>query len=105
MTTVSNTATFSDSIRLNLQDGNERAPTRDREYQVDFQAFAMDRAGNIGFSDSDPSNPRFMNDLGEPAGERTVPNVFGYYSAHIITLDEKDPEVKPDRSATGFLRN
>ena len=38
----SNTATFSDSIRLNLQDGNERAPTRDREYQVDFQAFAMD---------------------------------------------------------------
>ena len=98
----SNTATFSDSIRLNLQDGNERAPTRDREYQVDFQAFAMDRAGNIGFSDSDPSNPRFINDLGEPAGERTVPNVFGYYSAHIVTLDEKDPEVKPDRSATGF---
>ena len=64
----------------------------------------MDRAGNIGFSDSDPSNPRFINDLGEPAkGERKPwPNVFGYYSAHIITLDEKDPEVKPDRSATGF---
>ncbi len=98
----SNTATFSDSIRLNLQDGNEQAPTRDREYQVDFQAFAMDRAGNIGFSDSDPSNPRFINDLGEPAGERNPGNVFGYYSAHIITLDEKDPEVKPDRSATGF---
>ena len=98
----SNTATFSDSIRLNLRDGNEQAPTRDREYQVDFQAFAMDRAGNIGFSDSDPSNPRFINDLGEPAGERNPGNVFGYYSAHIITLDEKDPEVKPDRSATGF---
>ena len=97
-----NTATFSDSIRLNLRDGNEQAPTRDREYQVDFQAFAMDRAGNIGFSDSDPSNPRFINDLGEPAGERNPGNVFGYYSAHIITLDEKDPEVKPDRSATGF---
>ena len=87
---------------MNLQDGNEQAPTRDREYQVDFQAFAMDRAGNIGFSDSDPSNPRFINDLGEPAGERNPGNVFGYYSAHIITLDEKDPEVKPDRSATGF---
>ena len=98
----SNTATFSDSIRLNLRDGNEQAPTRDREYQVDFQAFAMDRAGNIGFSDSDPSNPRFINDLGEPAGERNPGNVFGYYSAHIVTLDEKDPEVKPDRSATGF---
>ncbi len=99
----SNTATFSDSIRLNLRDGDERAPTRDREYQVDFQAFAMDRAGNIGFSDSDPSNPRFINDLGEPADKkRKVPNVFGYYSAHIVTLDEKDPEVQPDRSATGF---
>ena len=97
-----NNATFSDSIRLNLQDGGDEAETRDREYQVDFQAFAMDRAGNIGFSDSDPSNPRFINDLGEPAGERNPGNVFGYYSAHIITLDEKDPEVKPDRSATGF---
>ena len=98
----SNTATFSDSIRLNLLDGSKVAETRDREYQVDFQAFAMDRAGNIGFSDSDPSNPRFINDLGEPVGKRNKGNVFGYYSAHIITLDEKDPEVKPDRSATGF---
>ena len=98
----SNTATFSDSIRLNLLDGSNVAETRDREYQVDFQAFAMDRAGNIGFSDSDPSNPRFINDLGEPVGKRNKGNVFGYYSAHIITLDEKDPEVKPDRSATGF---
>ena len=97
-----NNATFSDSIRLNLQDGGDEAETRDREYQVDFQAFAMDRAGNIGFSDSDPSNPRFINDLGEPKDERNKGNVFGYYSAHIVTLDEKDPEVKPDRSATGF---
>ena len=85
-------ATFSDSIRLNLQDGNEPAETRDMEYQVDFQAFAVDRAGNIGFSDADPTNPRFINDLGEPAGERTkAGNVLGYYSAHVITLDEKDP--------------
>ena len=97
------TATFSDSIRLNLQDGTKGpAETRDREYQVDFQAFAMDRAGNIGFSDSDSANPRFINDLGTAATKRNKPNVFGYYSAHIITLDEKDPEVKPDRSATGF---
>ena len=99
----SNTARFSDSIRLNLQDGTKGpAETRDREYQVDFQAFAMDRAGNIGFSDSDSANPRFINDLGTAAAKRNKPNVFGYYSAHIITLDEKDPEVKPDRSATGF---
>ena len=31
-----------------------------------------------------------------------VPNVFGYYSAHILSLDEKDPEVIMDQSATGF---
>ena len=66
-----NTATFSDSIRLNLQDGTKGpAETRDREYQVDFQAFAMDRAGNIGFSDSDSSNPRFIRDLGTPESKR-----------------------------------
>ena len=62
------------------------------EYQVDFQAFALDRAGNIGFSDADPTSPRFINDLGQPKGERTkAGNVLGYFSAHIITLDEKDP--------------
>ena len=99
-----NTATFSDSIRLNLQDGTKGpAETRDREYQVDFQAFAMDRAGNIGFSDSDSANPRFIRDLGTAESKRDKQwKAFGYYSAHIITLDEKDPEVKPDRSATGF---
>ena len=96
-------ATFSDSIRLNLQDGNEPAETRDMEYQVDFQAFALDRAGNIGFSDADPTNPRFINDLGQPAGERTkAGNVLGYYSAHVITLDEKDPVAMAEHSATGY---
>ena len=99
----STNATFSDSIRLNLQDGSDTAETRDMEYQVDFQAFALDRAGNIGFSDADPNNPRFINDLGEPAGERTkAGNVLGYYSAHIITLDEKDPVVMAEHSATGY---
>ena len=99
----STNATFSDSIRLNLQDGSDTAETRDMEYQVDFQAFVLDRAGNIGFSDADPNNPRFINDLGEPAGERTkAGNVLGYYSAHIITLDEKDPVVMAEHSATGY---
>ena len=98
-----NSASFSDSIRLNLQDGTERAETRDMEYDVDFQAFAADLAGNIGFSDADATKPRFINDLGEPAGERdNAGNVLGYYSAHIIKLDEKDPGVVADSSATGF---
>ena len=98
-----NSAKFSDSIRLNLQDGDERAETRDMEYYVDYQAFAVDLAGNIGFSDADATKPRFINDLGEPAGKRDdAGNVLGYYSAHIIKLDEKDPGVVADSSATGF---
>ena len=36
------------------------------------------------------------------ADGRDVPNVFGYYSAHILLLDEKDPVVIMDQSATGF---
>ena len=98
-----NSASFSDSIRLNLRDGDERAETRDMEYDVDYQAFAVDLAGNIGFSDADATKPRFINDLGEPAGKRDdAGNVLGYYSAHIIKLDEKDPGVVADSSATGF---
>ena len=70
--------------------------------RVDFQAFALDRAGNIGFSDADPINPRFINDLGKPVNDRKPANVLGYYSGHIITLDEKDPAVMDEHSATGY---
>ena len=65
----------------------------------------MDMAGNIGYSDSEPSAPRIINNLGEPEGDQRgddPPNVFGYYSAHILLLDEKDPVVIMDQSATGF---
>ena len=51
----------------------------------------MDMAGNVGYSDSDPSAPRIINDLGHREASATPPNVFGYYSAHILSLDEKDP--------------
>lgn len=95
--------TFDDDIRLDLQDGGKDAVTRDREFEIDFQAFVMDMAGNIGFSDSDPSNPRYINDLGEKDATKRKPgNVLGYYSAHIITLDEKDPDLIEARSATGY---
>ncbi|MXZ03735.1 MAG: hypothetical protein F4Y88_08765 [Chloroflexi bacterium] len=87
---------FDDSVRLRL-DGD------DLEFGVDFQAFVVDLAGNVGFSDSDPDNPYFINDLGvENSRERIVPNVLGYYSAHIFGLDEKDPEISTTRSATGY---
>ncbi len=89
-------ARFDDSLRLRL-DGDEL------EYGIDFQAFVADRAGNVGFSDSDPGNPYFINNLGvEDPKERNEPNVLGYYSAHIVGLDEKDPEVSTTRSATGY---
>lgn len=95
--------TFEDSLRLDLwETEGETLVLRDKEFQIDFQAFVMDMAGNIGFSDSDPANPRFINDLGMEAADRKKPNVLGYYSAHIITLDEKDPEVMTDESATGY---
>ena len=87
---------FDDSVRLRL-DGD------DVDFGVDFQAFVVDLAGNVGFSDSDPDNPYFINDLGvENSRERIVPNVLGYYSAHIFGLDEKDPEISTTRSATGY---
>ena len=87
---------FDDSLRLRL-DGDEL------EYGVDFQAFVVDRAGNVGFSDSDPDNPYFINNLGvDEPNERYAPNVLGYYSAHIVGLDEKDPEIITARSATGY---
>ena len=97
--------TFDDDLRLDLQDGKKDAVTQDKEFQVDFQAFVMDMAGNIGFSDSDPSTPHYINDLGTKETEtkkRKPGNVLGYYSAHIITLDEKDPEIIEEKSATGY---
>ncbi|MXX92379.1 MAG: hypothetical protein F4Y63_02850 [Chloroflexi bacterium] len=87
---------FDDSVRLRLD-------SDDLEFGVDFQAFVVDLAGNVGFSDSDPDNPYFINDLGvEDPRERNEPNVLGYYSAHIFGLDEKDPEISTTRSATGY---
>ncbi len=94
--------TFDDSLRLDLYDGTSDFTVRDREFDIDFQAFVMDMAGNIGFSDSDPSNPRYINDLGAEDGKRKPGNVLGYYSAHIMKLDEKDPEIRTSRSATGY---
>ena len=96
--------TFEDSLRLDLYEReNETLDIRDKEFEIDFQAFVMDMAGNIGFSDSDPANPRFINDLGEKdTTKRKAGNVLGYYSAHIITLDEKDPEIIEEQTATGY---
>ena len=105
--------TFDESISLDLRDGNEEAVIRDKEYMIDFQAFVMDMAGNIGFSDSDAANPRFINALGEEKdadrginGKKGMNhNVLGYYSAHVIKLDEKDPVIKEASYPDWLLRS
>ena len=95
--------TFDDSIRLDLQEeADVNYDTDGEEHVIDFQAFALDRAGNVGFSDTDESKPRFMNDLGTKKANRKNPNLFGYFSAHVITLDEKDPVALLDQSVTGY---
>ena len=72
---------------------------------IDFQAAVMDRAGNIGFSDSDLSTPRFIHEYGLKAADRKEDkhNVLGWYSRHILFLDLVDPAVQEDESATGFF--
>ena len=109
-----NRGTFDDNLRLDLQNRkgstSTDVDTRDKEFKIDFQAFVLDMAGNVGFSDSDPANPRYINALGEDkASDRGATgakgkkhNVLGYYSAHVITLDEKDPVIDADQTATGF---
>ncbi len=70
---------------------------------IEFQALVRDLAGNVGFSDSDPAKPRFINNLGEKADDRgTPPRVLGVFSNHIVWLDKVDPFILNDRTATGF---
>ena len=70
---------------------------------IHFQALVRDIAGNIGFSDSDVTKPRFINDLGTKSEDRaTAPNVLGVFSDHIVWLDEVDPYIHKSRTVTGF---
>ncbi len=91
--------TFRDSVRLYLDDPDEFNDT------VDFQAFVIDRAGNVGFSDSSgPNEPSKIRDLGTESGKREAGkyNVIGWYARHILHLDEKDPEIEEAQTVTGF---
>ena len=75
-------------------------------HTIDIQAAVMDIAGNIGFSDSDPSDPTFIHDLGTKSKDRDdddMHNVIGWYSRHIYFLDDVDPKFEEDESATGFF--
>ena len=76
-------------------------------HAIDFQATVRDLAGNIAFSDSDAAKPRFIDALGEEKqadrdkGPKTH-NILGFFSAHVVHIDDKDPEIIKGSSVTGF---
>ena len=106
------TGSFNDSERIRLRadlDGDGDADEEITEYNntIDFHALVADVAGNVGFSDSDDSGPRFINDYGKAKSgdDERKPgkyNVLGWYARHIFHLDEKKPEVDAAKTVTGF---
>lgn len=93
---------FDDSVRF---DFSSELPNETFNNTIDFQAVVLDIAGNLGFSDSEPSAPRLIHEYGVKATdrERDRHNVLGWYSRHILFLDLVDPAVQPEESATGFF--
>ena len=89
---------FDDIARLDIEipEGEELNNT------VDFQAFVLDIAGNIGFTDSDLTGPTFIHDYGTKPSDRKSKryNVLGWYSRHIISIDQQKPRL--GRAVTGF---
>ncbi len=87
------------------------AEANDERYNdiIDIQAVVMDIAGNIGFSDADPSSPTFIHDFGtvykdrDDKGTDIEHNVLGVFSRHTYYLDDVDPKYVADMSATGFF--
>ena len=96
------TGEFDQSIRFDFAG---ELPNETFNNTIDFQAVVMDRAGNLGFSDSEPSIPRFIHEYGVKSTDRKRDkhNVLGWYSRHILFLDLVDPVVQEDESATGFF--
>ncbi len=93
------TGRFDDDIRFQF-DTKDLDPGG-KQVKVQFQALVMDLAGNVGFSDGDEMGPTFINDLGK-AKDRKGGNVIGWYSHHVVHLDDKDPEFSKDQTVTGF---
>ena len=97
--------TFDTVVRIDF----DPDPADDNRYnhEIDLQAVVMDIAGNIGFSDSEASDPTFIHDYGTPTKDKKRDaddkhNVIGWYSRHIYWLDDVDPKYMEDDSATGF---
>ncbi len=91
--------TFGDSVRIDFDLGED---IERYNHTIDFQAVVADLAGNLGFSDSDPDGPGFINDLGEEEPKTGRYNVIGWYARHIFFLDETNPVIFEEQSVTGF---
>ena len=106
---------FNEEVEIDFDESESVTPNEPDgtfvfNHAIDFQATVRDLAGNIGFSDSDAANPRFIDAWGEEKSEERGPtgsegkkhNVLGYFSAHIVHIDDKDPEIMMGQSVTGF---
>lgn len=92
---------FADEIEIDFDEGISDFEAFN--HAIEFQALVRDLAGNVGFSDSDPAKPRFINNLGEKSADRgTSPNVLGMFSNHVVWLDEVDPYIIQGKTVTGF---
>ena len=89
---------FADEVEIDFDE--DISNFRGFNHKIGFQALVRDLAGNVGFSDSDPEKPRFINDLGEKTP--SVPNALGVFSRHVVWLDEVDPYIMNEMTATGF---
>ena len=98
---------FNEEVEIDFDEVDGTSADFVFNHAIDFQATVRDLAGNIGFSDSDAAKPRFIDALGEEKlTERNKGpgkhNVLGYFSSHVVHIDDKDPEIVMDRSVTGF---
>ncbi len=97
--------TFDTVVRIDFPP--DEADDNRYNHEIDLQAVVMDIAGNIGFSDSEASDPTFIHDYGTATkdGKRDADgkhNVIGWYSRHTYYLDDVDPKYMEDDSATGY---
>lgn len=101
---------FNEEIEIDFDEVTGVPPDFEFNDAIDFQATVRDLAGNIGFSDSDGANPRFIDALGEEKDAKRGPtgsegkkhNILGYFSSHVVHIDDKDPEIIMGQSVTGF---
>ena len=90
---------FADEVEINFDEDDPNF--KGFNHKIGFQALVRDLAGNVGFSDSDPAKPRFINDLGEKSPS-DAHNALGMFSRHFVWLDELDPYIISEKTATGF---